>query len=148
MKSGLISLMISLLISTTIYGQGSNKRHRDPSKMERFYKTFVSEELGLSASEMENIWPIYQKYENQRRALSKEQRQLSEEVNNSAKLDMDDLVKRHMALIQKEGAIRIALILELRTKMTDKQVLKLEAAEYKFKKKLLEKVKSKRSSNK
>lgn len=140
-----IILILTLVFSTLAIAQRPNREQIKSLKI-----AFITEQLDLSAKEAQQFWPIYNSYEDGMETLRRQERKL-----------LGDLKNRFDQLTEKEGEtalntlsktaqdkldIKERLILELKSVLSSKKILKLLKAEEDFKHNLLRKMKERRAN--
>lgn len=138
---GIAILFLSVLIqSNTAAGQEIQLRKDSTKNIDLYYKQFLSQELKLSKNEISKFWPIYQSYQTKIRALQAEKKKHSGRMDMETDAILTESLNQRIHLIKKETELRIQLIEDLRRVLPDRIVIKLDMAEYKFRRRLLEKV--------
>ena len=154
-KIVLLSLTFSLLQISMVFGQGdrgSRAQRLQADDLAAVKTALITQSLGLSSEQAEKFWPIYRKYDQQIKSLKREQLEslhdLSSEeieqwneqqVTNALKLLRQNKAQEHELIGQMED--------ELKGVITDKQILQLHLSEERFRRRLINRMKSKRNGH-
>ena len=152
-KIVLLSLAFSLLQISMVFAQrdtGPRSQGLQADDLAAVKTALITQALGLSTEQAEKFWPIYRKYDQQIKTLKREQVEslhgLSSEeieqwnddqVKNALNLLRQNKVKEHELIGQMEG--------ELKGVITDKQILQLHLSEERFRRRLINRMKSRRN---
>ena len=152
-KIVLLSLALSLLQISMVFAQrdkGPRSQGLQADDLAAVKTALITQALGLSTEQAEKFWPIYRKYDQQIKTLKREQvaslHGLSSEeieqwnddqVKNALNLLRQNKVKEHELIGQMEG--------ELKGVITDKQILQLHLSEERFRRRLINRMKSRRN---
>ncbi|MGY5354406.1 sensor of ECF-type sigma factor [Wenyingzhuangia sp. IMCC45467] len=141
MKKQLNILAILLLFNISFYAQKNDKESREKIKSAKI--SFISDELSLTPKQAEKFWPIYNSFRDTFYSLYREKRDIERNINYGkiTEKEAKELVEK---IQDKENEInqkRIEFIKETSKIIKYKQLLKLNYAEHKFKKNLLERIK-------
>ena len=154
-KIVLLSLTFSLLQISMVFGQGGRgprAQRLQADDLVAVKTALITQALGLSSEQAEKFWPIYRKYDQQIKSLKREQLEslhdLSSEeieqwndqqVTNALKLLRQNKAQEHELIGQMED--------ELKGVITDKQILQLHLSEERFRRRLINRMKSKRNGH-
>src|SRR5690606_18477760 len=83
MKKAIPTLLLLILFTFTAFSQ-----IQKGERIKAMKTAFITQELNLSQAEAEKFWPVYNKFDNQLRALKKKER---EEVRNVLRNDIQSL---------------------------------------------------------
>lgn len=115
-------------------------------KLEKFKSekvAFISNELRLTTKEAQSFWPIYNEFDDKRQAINIERLKVTKEQQKTALTEKEasDLVDKIISLQKKEALLSEEYSKKFQTVIPATKVLKLYAAEIKFKRYLLKKLK-------
>ena len=152
-KIVLLSLAFSLLQISMVFARrdkGPRSQGLQADDLAAVKTALITQALGLSTEQAEKFWPIYRKYDQQIKTLKREQVEslhgLSSEeieqwnddqVKNALNLLRQNKVKEHELIGQMEG--------ELKGVITDKQILQLHLSEERFRRRLINRMKTRRN---
>jgi len=149
--------LISLFITTQLFAQPGNKPGNSSSqdrheKIEQLKITFITRELNLTSSEAQQFWPVYNEMSDQLKIEKKKQRVIIKSLKTNYdsyselefKTELDKLYESQANEIshKKEYNDKIAAIISY------KKAAKLLSLEQRFKRELLNKVKSRPAGQK
>ncbi|TXE10670.1 sensor of ECF-type sigma factor [Gelidibacter salicanalis] len=143
MKKTIIILCVALT-SWSSFSQHSEKRE----KIRSLKVAFITERLGLTETEAQKFWPIYNAYESkkdeQRRMGYDKHKQISEDMTEAqAKAMLKDLI----AFEKEREHMRSNYIESLLKVMPAKKIIKLKFAEEEFNRKMLHEYKKRHSND-
>lgn len=103
-------------------------------KMREFKHQFIVKELNLSAEQQKNLFPIYDKMEDEIFKVTSETRQLEKKVSSGKATDLEyeNAARAITELKQKECAIELKYFDQLKSILTSEQLFLLKKAERKF----------------
>lgn len=128
-------------MSITFYAQKNDRDSRNKIMTAKI--SFISNELELTTNQAEKFWPVYNGLREEIYSLYREKRDLERNIdyNNitekEAKVLFEKIMLKNTAIDNKKADF----MKELSTIINYKQLLKLNHAEHKFKKNLLERIK-------
>lgn len=142
MKKAIPTLLLLILFTFTGFSQDQKGE-----RIKAMKTAFITQELNLSQAEAEKFWPVYNKYDNQLRALKKKER---EEVRNVLRNDIQslndaqasDLLKKMNTLDKEEQELKQEMETELLKQISPVKMIRLRKAEHDFHMQLLKKYKS------
>ena len=144
--------LIALLMSMQLFAQpgnrrGENSRQDRQEKIEQLKITFITRELNLTSAEAQQFWPVYNEMSDKLRVEKKNQRTIEKKLKSNSesysesdfKSELDKLYasETRETSLKKEYNHKIAAIIGY------KKSAKLLSLEQRFKRELLNKVKSK-----
>lgn len=139
------ALILTMVFTLGLSAQEHKKRDGGKKdKMEALRIAHITEELDLTQEEWQKFWPIYNKNRDALAELRKARKANRDaEDNRSASQQLDQLLSRETEELQRKKA----LIAELRTVISDENVLKYMKTEKKFKERLLKRYKGDRKAS-
>ncbi|HHB78351.1 MAG TPA: hypothetical protein ENK85_03875 [Saprospiraceae bacterium] len=128
-------IFLFLLVSTVSIAQPQPQRKE---KIKALKIGFITEQLQLTAKESEKFWPIYNKFEADRKALGKRAPRSKVDSMNDQELAklLDDLLNRQEQQLQ----LKRQLIQDLKGVLPLRKIVKLEFVEKMFKRELLQRL--------
>ena len=135
------TLIIVLFVCLNFHAQTKPKSYHEKIRSARV--SFISDQIALTSSQAEKFWPIYNNSKNEIYTLYKEVKDIQKNINFNTITEKESktLFKE---LQSKENIINIKKVdftTQLSKVISYKQILKLNNAENKFKKNLLERIK-------
>jgi hypothetical protein len=144
MKKWILILCLSLSYSFVIAQRGGGKFEL----LQTAKIGFLTKELELTPSEAEKFWPIYNKFEAEKKAARK--RQMAQNIIAGANFDsysdkqVEDLIEENLKFRQSEIEIERKAIMEYKKILPIKKVARLLIAERKFQKEVLKTLRNKK----
>ncbi|ANW95476.1 hypothetical protein AXE80_03920 [Wenyingzhuangia fucanilytica] len=141
MKKHITLIALFLLTSSIVFGQGNDKNSRE--KIATAKISFISNELSLTPEQAEKFWPVYNSLKDEIYSLYQQKRELERNVNHDkitekqAKIVLEKIIAKNQEIDRKKADF----MKDLGKILNNKQLLKLNYAEHKFKKTLLERIK-------
>ena len=132
-------------IATLSYSQDRGKRVMDQIEAQKV--AFFTQTLDLTVEESQSFWPIYNKYQDDQKAL----RQQYGPSFKNPEMDDEQAVKAIGDFLDMEEnmlSIKRQLYNDLSEVMPPRKIVKLQYAEKQFKQRLLERIKNRRASGK
>ncbi|KPM33175.1 Hypothetical protein I595_77 [Croceitalea dokdonensis DOKDO 023] len=109
---------------------------------------YITEQLGLTPTEAQSFWPVYNAHEEQLERIRKKEREKFVGVQTDMSVITDeqanDMVNSFVFLQQQKHEIEEKFIKDLRTVISNKKIILLFRAENNFKKRLLQEYRNKR----
>lgn len=141
MKKQLILLVFFLFMSMSFFGQGNNENSRE--KIRSAKVSFISNEISLTPQQAEKFWPIYNSFRDNMYKLYGEKHDIDRHINfkKITEKQAEILVKKIQDKESQINQTKTNYVKELSKILDYKQILKLNSAEHKFKKTLLERIK-------
>ena len=145
--------MKNILILLLLIGFSFSAEAQKQDKIKAVKTAFITEALNLSSAEAEKFWPIYNAHEDKLDALRKKKRteiykNIQEGIDNMNEGEANNLLNKSLEFKSAELQYETELIEELRKIISPKKVIKLQKAEYDFRKKLLERFKRRKGDKK
>lgn len=138
-------LVTALAMSTTLFSQSD--RHE---KIKALKVAHITEQLELSATEAEKFWPIYNASEEKMHAIRRAERKeiigtVKKNYESLTESEANALIEKSLELKRKELKTYSELVVNLKGVIPSKKIILLRKAEEDFKRKLLERYKSKKN---
>lgn len=109
---------------------------------------FFNEKLELSKEEAQEFWPIYNDYDNRRRRIIQERRNLmsyyTENMQNLDEKEVSEILEKYMTLEERETKLLLTYNEKFKQVIPEKKVIKVYLAEVQFKKYLLNQLRTKK----
>jgi hypothetical protein len=140
-------IIILLFISAGVFAQPD--RHE---KIRALKIAYITQELSLTPSEAEKFWPVYNAHDMKITELRRsEQRDISSKLKggfeNMTDEDANGLIDKWLRLESETLKLQQDLVVNLRKVLPPKKIIRLRKAEEDFKRKLLERYRSKQRGN-
>ncbi|MDO3694529.1 hypothetical protein QVZ41_06685 [Wenyingzhuangia sp. chi5] len=141
MKKQFTLLLFFLFMSVSFFGQGNDENSRE--KIRSAKVSFISNEISLTPEQAEKFWPIYNSFRDSMYKLYGEKHNIERRVdfNKVTEKEAKILVQKIQDKEVQINQAKTNYIKELSKILAYKQILKLNYAEHKFKKTLLERIK-------
>ncbi len=141
--------------SLIVVAQESNEKSREAEqkefheKIKTLHVAHITAELGLTESEAQEFWPVYNKMREEDRQIDHEKRDLMREIDRNYDAMTDAQAKSYLdkykVLERREAAAEFSEFHERLISIVGiKRFFKLKKADYDFRRKMLKKFKSKR----
>lgn len=105
---------------------------------------FFTQELNLNEQTAEKFWPIYNRYEKERRELHKREHIDIKNVECISEDEAENLIDEFLSVENEEYKIKQQLFKDLKQIISAKDIIKLHKLEDEFHKKLIKEYRSKR----
>jgi len=145
-------VFIALLMSVQLFAQQGNRRNENTKqdrheKIEQLKITFITRELNLNSSEAQQFWPVYNEMRDQLKVEKKKQRIITKKIKSNYDTYSDTDFKTELGKFYASETQETSLKKEYNHKIAAiigyKKSAKLLSLEQRFKRELLNKVKSK-----
>lgn len=141
MKYTLILLLLTAALRTA--AQDDRKE-----KIEALKIGFITQELDLTPDEAQKFWPVYNRYEDELKALRKsrktEMMNMRLNIDSLSDAEVSKAIDNELSFQQQEVELRKKYVSEFRKVLPTKKVARLLRAEQQFKLKLLQEVRDRR----
>ncbi len=135
-------------ISNTCWGQFDSEEA--PSEMraqlESAYIAFITTELQLTPEESQRFWPVYNEYKDKRRAIKQNHRALKGKVDLMSDAELENYLTANFDHEQDQLDLKRDYFNKLRGVLPIRKIAKLNQAENKFKRRVLEMIKNRRNN--
>jgi hypothetical protein len=138
------SLLLFLAIITSFLGFSQDNEDAHHERIKALKVAYFTQELDLTEKKAEKFWPVYNKYEKERRQLHKREHLELKNMDCISENEAEDLLKEFLAVESEEYKIKKELFKDLKQIMTAKDIIKLHKLEDEFHKKLIKEYRSKR----
>jgi len=144
MKKALFTLLF-IAVSFTAFSQ--KDEHKE--KIEALKIAFITEQLNLSKTEAQKLWPIYNAYEAKDDKLHRTAREKRDQINegmseSEAKVLLEDMI----TFEEQRYKLKKEYLQNLMTVLPAKKIMLLKKAENDFRKKMFEEFKKRRELKK
>jgi hypothetical protein len=139
-------LLFSFLFSVATLQAQSKVDHRE--KIKALKVAFITEELQMSTDVAQKFWPVYNRYETQRRALHKREHLDLDKFENISEEKAEEMLKEYLVVEKEEYMIKRELFSDLRKFLSARDIIKLHKLEDDFNKKLLKEYHSRKENEK
>lgn len=129
-----------ILLGTAIWAQPEKREDR----LKAYRVAIFTEVLPLTPEEAEGFWPIYNEYQDKREALQ-EQLKPSKKLDVMSDEEVEQQVKRHFEMRQRDLDLEKELYQKLRSVIPLRKIVKIPDAEKEFREQLLIKLREARA---
>jgi len=135
MKNILIVITIFLSALSSLQAQDKND-HRE--KIKAMKVAFITQELNMSSQTAQKFWPVYNKYEVDKRALHKRENVDWDNIGTISDSKAEEMLKEYLAVEREEYVIKRQLFSDLKKILTAKEIVLLHKLEADFNKKMIQ----------
>jgi hypothetical protein len=157
LKNYLLTFCI-LFLSVSLFSQQREKRDMrgpDPDKVKAYKIAYITDILDLSSEEAQRFWPVYNKHEKMMTELRKQENIImrkfiksKEDFESISETDAKEVVTSIRKIRAKMDHHSQQLFDKMKKILPYKKILKLQVAERRFKKTLLERLRKRRKKYK
>ena len=142
MKKILVTALFFCLVIGVSFGQGRNKEAMQ-QKIESMRIAYIAKQLDLKPEEAQKFWPIFNKYQAERKTLkgSYKTTKKGKEVSSE---QAEAIISASFELKEKELELKRKYYAQLKSVLSPKQIVTLEKAERDFKETILKRAKERR----
>ena len=134
-------LLIALLVLVSVAAAFAQVSPEERGRRVKAYRVAVfTEVLNLTPLEAEGFWPVYNIYQEQREEVQKQMRP-SNQLDGMNDSEVEDYVKKHFEMRQRELDLEKDLVQKLRKVLPMRKIAKLPVAEREFRESLVQKLK-------
>ena len=141
-------LITTLILLFTLGSYAQIDKRKMQERIEAQKTAFITKQLDLTVAEAEKFWPVFNAFEATIKAIkTKDIRPIKKQMFNSETLSEVEAGKLLTQLINAETKIhnaKLQLVSDLKDIISPVKILKLKAAEDRFNKKLIERLKNMR----
>ena len=146
MKKTILMLFLFLSAIAGLQAQ-NNDREKHREKIKALKVAFITEQLNMNTQLAQKFWPIYNRYEDQKRALHKREHIDLEQTGSISEAEAEEMLKEYLAVEREEFLIKKELFSDLKKILTAKEIIKLHKLEADFNKKLLKEYRTRKAGN-
>ena len=139
-----IALIVFVLFTVFQAQAQDEERDEKRERIKALKVAFFTQEMNFDEQTAAKFWPIYNKYEKDRRALHKREHVELNNVECMSENDADDLLDEFLSVESEEYKIKKQLFRDLKQIISAKDIIKLHELEDEFHKKLIKEYRSKR----
>lgn len=144
-----IALIILLFFSFGSFAQNEESdRDAQRERIKALKVAYFTQEMNLSDKLAEKFWPIYNAYENDRRALHEREHIDLKNVECYNENEANDLLEEFLSIENEEYKIKKQLFRDLKQIISAKEIIRLHKLEDEFHKKLIKEYRAKRERDK
>ncbi|MCM4160622.1 hypothetical protein FHG64_18525 [Antarcticibacterium flavum] len=148
MKKLLIFLSLFLAVFSGLQAQEKHDRESHRQKIKALKVAYITEELNMNTRLAQKFWPIYNKYEEQKRELWRREHIDLDEAEKFTEAQAQEMLKEYLAVEKEEYIIKKQLFADLGKILTAREIIKLHKLEADFNKKLLKEYRTRKENNK
>lgn len=135
---------ILVLVASTQVSMAQEDDQERYDRIKALKVAFFTQEMNFSDKAAEKFWPIYNKYESERRKLYEKEHMYSKNVECMSDEEADSRLNELLTVESEEYKIKRQLFKELGAFMTAKEIIKVQDLEDEFHKKLIKEYRSKK----
>jgi hypothetical protein len=147
-------ILFILLISLSFGATAQNNDDADEGKNEKIAAlkiAFITERLNLSSKEAEVFWPVFNRFEQEMKAVRKKEKQAArifKDKPNATEAEADKFIAEQVQLKQQELDVLKRYLPEFKKVLPASKVARLLSLEQEFKLQLLRSMKQRNNTNK
>lgn len=147
-------ILFILLISLSFGATAQNNDDADEGKNEKIAAlkiAFITERLNLSSKEAEVFWPVFNRFEQEMKAVRKKEKQAArifKDKPNATEAEADKFIAEQVQLKQQELDVLKRYLPEFKKVLPASKVARLLSLEQEFKLQLLRSIKQRNNTNK
>ena len=139
---------ITLLLLAIGFAHTLSAQRPGQDRIKTLKVAYITEQLGLTPTDAQSFWPVYNAHEEQLEGIRKKERAEFAEVRTDMSVVTDKqaetMVNSLVSLQQEKQKIEEQFIKDLRNVISNKKIILLFRAENNFKKQLLQQYRNKR----
>ncbi len=147
MKLKNVLIIVLALIYSSSFAQSEGKKHNKKKEIEAKKIAYITEKLNLSPDEAQKFWPIYNTYQSELRAISKERRSAIKGEDLSEN-EARTLINSKISSDKKRVELLEVMVNDLDDFLSMKKINQLFIAEHDFKKEVLDRFRKRHRSRK
>lgn len=154
-KRNILMLITTIVISApSVFSQNNDaKRAERNEKIKAMKVAFITSELNLTENEKQSFWTVYDKHEEDEKALRETHKEFRKNYKGKSIDEMTDaeaeaLIDNGILLKEQRLALDKSFNNDLKSVLPIKKVLKFHKAQRKFKRKLLKRMKGNKGAGK
>lgn len=136
MKNILIVIVVFLSAFSSLQAQGKKEDHRE--KIKALKVAFITQELNMSSQTAQKFWPVYNKYEMDKRALHKRENVDWDNLGTISDSKAEAMLKEYLAVEREEYIIKRQLFSDLKKILSAREIVLLHKLESDFHKKMIQ----------
>lgn len=148
MKKLLFVLSFFLTVISGLQAQEKHDRESHREKIKALKVAYITEELNMNTRLAQKFWPIYNKYEEQKRELHRREHLDLDDADTYSEAKAQEMLKEYLAVEREEYVIKKQLFADLGRILTAREIIKLHKLEADFNKKLLKEYRTRKEANK
>ncbi len=137
MKKFLIVVVMFLSAFSSLYSQEKKEEdHRE--RIKALKVAFITQELNMSPQTAEKFWPVYNKYEIDKRALHKRENVDWDKIGTISDSKAEAMLKEYLEVEREEYIIKRQLFTDLKKILSAREIVLLHKLESDFHKKMIQ----------
>lgn len=140
MKRVTFIVLLASLCASSLFAQGGQQAAERARRIKSYRIAVFTEVLKLTPQEAETFWPIFNNYQDQRDDLQK-QLKPSSQIESLSDTEVEDYIKKHFELRQRELDMEKDLVQKLRKVLPPRKIAQIPVAEREFREGLIQKLK-------
>lgn len=148
MKKLLFILGFFLTVFSGVQAQEKHDRESHREKIKSLKVAYITEELNMNTRLAQKFWPIYNRYEEQKRELHRREHINLEDAEKFSEAKAKEMLKEYLDVEREEYVIKKQLFQDLGRILTAREIIKLHKLEADFNKKLLKEYRTRKEAHK
>lgn len=148
MKKIILGLFLFLSAISGIQAQNNKDKEQHREKIKALKVAYITEELNMDTKLAQKFWPIYNRYESQKRELHRREHIDLDQAGSISEAKAEEMLKEYLDVEKEEYVIKKQLFNDLKRILTAREIIKLHKLEADFNKKLIKEYRSRREANK
>ncbi len=144
MKNIILIIAVFLSALTSLQAQDKND-HRE--KIKALKVAFITQELNMSSQTAQQFWPVYNKYEQDKRSLHKREHVDWDNIGTISDTKSEEMLKEYLAIEREEYIIKRQLFADLKKILSAKEIVLLHKLEADFNKKMIQEYRNRTTAN-
>lgn len=144
MKNIIIIIAVFLSALTSLQAQDKND-HRE--KIKALKVAFITQELNMSSQTAQQFWPVYNKYEQDKRSLHKREHVDWDNIGTISDTKAEEMLKEYLVIEREEYIIKRQLFSDLKKILSANEIVLLHKLEADFNKKMIQEYRNRTKKN-
>lgn len=138
------TFLLILFLSTFSMQAQSKQEHREKIKAHKV--AYFTQELNMDSKLAQKFWPIYNKYEQDKRALHKRETIDFDKLGYVSEAKAEQMLKEYLNIEKEEYSIKKQLFSDLKQILSAREIIKLHQLEADFNKKLIKEYRERKAA--
>lgn len=146
MKKYILFLFLFTAGISGLQAQSRDSKADHREKIKALKVAFITEGLNMNTQLAQKFWPIYNRYEDQKRALHRREHIDLNDAESISEGKAEEMLKEYLAVEKEEYTIKRELFSDLKKILSAKDIIKLHKLEADFNKKLLKEYRTRKAA--
>lgn len=148
MRTIIFGLFFFISAISGIQAQNNKNKEEHREKIKALKVAYITEELQMNTQLAQKFWPIYNRYESQKRELHRREHIDLDHAGSISEAKAEEMLKEYLDVEREEYIIKKQLFNDLKRILTAREIIKLHKLEADFNKKLIKEYRSRKEANK